>query len=262
MSVDPTRRDLVRERYAQAAVAPGGCCHDPITASLYTAELEGLPQAAVEKSLGCANPHLLARLQPGEHVLDLGSGAGLDVLISARRVGPEGFAYGLDMTDEMLEAAERNRAEAGLENVRFLKGFIEDVPLPDGSVDVVLSNCVINLSTDKPRVLREAFRVLRPGGRLAVADVVTDGPLPTAVAADLLGAIGCVSGALEVREYVRLLELAGFERASVEPFRRYSWSDVEPLLSPSTADSVGEAERAALEGRVMGALVQAFKPGS
>lgn len=262
MSADPRRREAVRARYAQAAEAPTPGCCDPVTQSLYTEELDGLPQAAVEKSLGCANPHLLARLQPGEHVLDLGSGAGLDVLISARRVGPEGFVYGLDMTDEMLAAAERNRAEAGAENVRFLKGFIEDVPLPDGTVDVVLSNCVINLSTDKPSVFREAFRVLRPGGRFAVADVVTDGPLPASVAGDLLGALGCISGALQSSEYVGLLELAGFEEVRLEPFRRYRWADVVPLLSPEVAAGLDEGTRARLDGQVMGALVLAYKPRS
>lgn len=261
-------REFVRERYAGFALdaAGGGCCGDgcadPVTRGLYGDEVEGAPRSAVEASLGCANPHTAARLQPGERVLDLGSGAGLDVLVSARAVGPEGFVYGLDMTDEMLALAEQNRKEAGAENVRFLRGFIEDVPLPDASVDVVISNCVINLSGDKARVLREAFRVLRPGGRLAVADVVTEGPLPTAVQSDLLAAVGCVAGALETSEYVRLLEEAGFEDASVEPFRRYRFDDLSGMLEQGTRAALAQADREALDGQVMGAVVRARKPSS
>src|SRR5581483_8567214 len=200
---------------AMAAGTTTSCCggdaRDPITVDLYASEeVDGLPNAAVAASLGCGNPTALATLNPGDVVLDLGSGAGLDVLLSARRVGPTGLAYGLDMTDEMLALAEQNRAAAGSTNVRFLKGHIEAIPLPDASVDVVISNCVINLAADKGQVLREAYRVLRPGGRFAVSDVVVQGSLPAGLRGDLEAWIGCVAGALDESEYRRLLRDAGF----------------------------------------------------
>src|SRR6202140_6004598 len=202
--------EVVREKYAQAALRAGGtCCGagtmanvSPITSNLYDqTQMETLPEAALLASLGCGNPTALAELKPGERVLDLGSGGGIDVLLSARRVGPTGFAYGLDMTDAMLELAERNRVEAGVENVRFLKGEIEDIPLPADSVDVVISNCVINLSADKGQVLREAYRVLTPGGRFAVSDIVIQGHLPEVIQKDMEAWAGCIAGALEEETY-------------------------------------------------------------
>ncbi len=274
-------REIVREKYGQAALtvlngqgaaccggnAGGGaadsCCGgDTITGGLYDRTEAGqIPEAALLASLGCGNPTALATLAPGEVVLDLGSGGGIDVLLSARRVGPTGFAYGLDMTDEMLALAEKNRAEAGAENVAFLKGHIEAVPLPDASVDVVISNCVINLSADKDQVLREAFRVLRPGGRFAVSDVVVEGDLPAAVRADMESYVGCVAGALEVSDYLKKLGGAGFADAAVEPTRRYLFSDLEG--SACAADSIAALpaeEKAALDGRIMGAFIRAIKP--
>ena len=229
--------EVVRAKYSQAAVRAqtggGGCCGgtatsaDPISGNLYSAqEIGDLPSAALAASLGCGNPTALAELRPGEVVLDLGSGGGIDVLLSARRVGPTGFAYGLDMTDEMLALAERNRAEAGATNVQFLKGQIEEIPLPDATVDVVISNCVINLAADKGRVLREAFRVLKPGGRFAVSDVVTQGELPADLRRDLEAWVGCVAGALEEREYRRLLADAGFADVDLEVTRVYDPTDL------------------------------------
>src|SRR5262245_47255983 len=226
-------RETVREKYAERArdvAASSGsgcgpaCCRtdsfDPVTSNLYASdEIAFLPGAAVQASLGCGNPTALAQLNPGETVLDLGSGGGIDVLLSAKRVGPTGFAYGLDMTDEMLALAERNKAEAGAENVRFLKGHIEDIPLPDRTVDVVISNCVINLSADKGRVLGEAFRVLKPGGRFAVSDVVAQGELPADLRTNMEAWVGCVAGALEEREYRRLLAAAGFGDVEVQVTR-------------------------------------------
>ena len=221
-------RDTVRAKYAaqalrvtdnEAACCAPSCCGgstnaDPITGDLYsTAEAAGLPSQALQASLGCGNPTALAELKPGETVLDLGSGGGIDVLLSARRVGPTGFAYGLDMTDEMLALAEQNKAAAGAENVQFLKGQIEAIPLPNDAVDVIISNCVINLAADKGQVLREAYRVLRPGGRFAVSDVVAQGALPDDLRADMEAWVGCVAGALEEREYRRLLTDAGFARS-------------------------------------------------
>ena len=193
--------------------------------------------------------------------LDLGSGGGIDVLLSARRVGPSGFAYGLDMTEEMLALAEKNKAEAGAENVKFLKGHIEAIPLPDASVDVIISNCVINLSGDKDAVLREAFRVLRPGGRLAVSDVVVEGELPPAVRADMEAFVGCVAGALEKTDYLARLASAGFVEASIEPTRRYTFADLEETTccSPDVA-ALPADEKAALDGRIMGAFIRATKP--
>jgi ubiquinone/menaquinone biosynthesis C-methylase UbiE len=215
-----------------------------ITSDLYaTAEVADLPAAAVLASLGCGNPTALAELKAGETVLDLGSGGGIDVLLSAKRVGPSGFAYGLDMTDEMLALAEKNRVERGVHNVRFLKGHIEHIPLPDASVDVVVSNCVINLSADKPRVLREAFRVLKPGGRFAVSDVVVQGELPAAVRQSMELFVGCVAGALEDTTYRQLLTEAGFEHVDLEVTRVH---DAQDLTVPG--------------GRLVSAFVRATKP--
>ena len=275
-------REVVRRKYGEAALtvlsgqgaaccggntggggAADSCCGgDTITGGLYDqAEADQIPEAALLASLGCGNPTALATLVPGEIVLDLGSGGGIDVLLSARRVSPGGWAFGLDMTDEMLALAEKNKAEAGAQNVTFLKGHIEAIPLPDASVDVVISNCVINLSADKDAVLREAFRVLRPGGRFAVSDVVVEGDLPDAVRADMESYVGCVAGALEVGDYLHRLADAGFAEAGVEPTRRYLFSDLEG--SACAADAIAAlpaAEKAALDGRIMGAFIRAVKP--
>src|SRR5574341_40783 len=222
-------KDVVKERYARAALsvsagAKGSCCSsecsDPITSNLYDAVQTGeLPEAAVLASLGCGNPTALAELKPGETVLDLGSGGGIDVLLSAKRVGPTGKAYGLDMTDEMLALAQENKRKAGAQNVEFLKGEIENIPLPGNSVDVIISNCVINLSADKDRVLREAFRVLKPGGRFAVSDVVTRGSIPAPIRENMLLWVGCIAGALDENEYRAKLAAAGFRDVAIEPTR-------------------------------------------
>lgn len=264
-------RDEVREKYGQAAlrVFSGGssCCGgaafdgrcDPITADLYDGEqTAAVPEAAVLASLGCGNPTALAELAPGETVLDLGSGGGIDVLLSARRVGPAGKAYGLDMTEEMLALARRNQAEAGVENAEFLQGHIEQIPLPEASVDVVISNCVINLSADKPRVLAEAFRVLKPGGRFAVSDVVVRGEVPEAVRRSMELWIGCVAGALEEGEYRALLEAAGFADVSLEPTRVYRGEDARLFLEQSGLDA--DALAPEIDGRFMSAFVRARKP--
>lgn len=225
-------KDEVRKRYTRAAEtvlegSGGACCGgscgaDPITSDIYeSAHTEGLPEDSVKASLGCGNPTALTELKEGQTVLDLGSGGGIDVLLSARRVGPTGFVYGLDMTDAMLELAEKNRQEAGVENVKFLKGVIEEIPLPDQSVDVILSNCVVNLSPEKDRVFAEAFRVLRPGGKWAVADVVALRELPEAIRADLEAYSGCIGGALVVDDYRKRLEAAGFVDVEVEVLRTY-----------------------------------------
>jgi arsenite methyltransferase len=225
MNVNANVKDAVRERYAEAARNVTSCCGatqsscDPISSNLYGDETAGLPAEAMLASLGCGNPTLLAQLREGETVLDLGSGGGIDVLLSARRVGPTGKAYGLDMTDEMLALANENKRRAGAENVEFLRGEIEHIPLPDQSVDVIISNCVINLSADKPRVLREAFRVLKPGGRFAVSDVVRRGELPEAMKDNVELWTACIAGALEQEEYLQLLENAGFEDATIEVTR-------------------------------------------
>jgi len=259
-------REAVRRKYAghalQVARGAGSCCGggagDPITRDLYDeAQREGLPAGAVAASLGCGNPTALADLRPGETVLDLGSGGGIDVLLSAGRVGPTGFAYGLDMTDEMLALAERNRAAAGAANVRFLKGHLEAIPLPDAAVDVVVSNCVINLTADKPRVLREAFRVLRPGGRFAVSDVVVQGRLPEALRRDMEAWAGCVAGALEEGEYRRHLEEAGFEEVEVQVTRVHD----EAELAEATGCAAGIPPEG-FEGRVVSAFVRARKPAA
>jgi arsenite methyltransferase len=271
----------VREKYGAAAKrviesAGGGCCGpvnsccggaafdgtvDPITAGLYVlGETDELPQAAVLASLGCGNPTALAELRAGEVVLDLGSGGGIDVLLSARRVGPAGKAYGLDMTDEMLALARRNAADAGVANVEFLRGQIEQIPLPDQSVDVIISNCVINLSGDKGRVIREAFRVLRPGGRFAVSDVVVQGELPADVKRSMELWVGCVAGALQDTEFTGLLRDAGFEAPSVEMTRVYELDDARAFLANTGLD----VDRVAVEvaGRVGAAFVRATKPAS
>ena len=231
-------QEIVRDRYAAAARAVtgsgGGCCGagsalkgaDPITANLYgDHQTCGLPEEAVLASLGCGNPTALAELKEGETVLDLGSGGGIDVLLSARRVGPSGKAYGLDMTDEMLALARENQRKAGATNVEFLKGEIEHIPLPDNSVDVIISNCVINLSADKDRVLKEAFRVLKPGGRFAVSDVVTRGAIPDPIRKDVLAWVGCIAGALDESDYREKLAAAGFEAIGIEPTRVYKVED-------------------------------------
>jgi ubiquinone/menaquinone biosynthesis C-methylase UbiE len=234
-------RDAVQKKYGEAArsVRSGGAsccgggasCDDPITADLYPdSQAAGLPENAVLASLGCGNPTALASLAPGEVVLDLGSGGGIDVLLSARRVGPAGKAYGLDMTDDMLALARENQAKSGLTNVEFLKGEIESIPLPDASVDVIISNCVINLSADKGRVLREAFRVLKPGGRFAVSDIVRRRAVPDELRTNLELWAGCIAGALEEKEYLRLLKDAGFEEESIEVTREYRLEDARGWL--------------------------------
>jgi ubiquinone/menaquinone biosynthesis C-methylase UbiE len=271
-------RDAVRTRYAAAAVAASGeatqstccgtatsCCGSDasvISSDLYTVdEVSELPTAAVLASLGCGNPTALAELKPGETVLDLGSGGGIDVLLSARRVGPTGFAYGLDMTDEMLALANRNAAERNVSNVRFLKGEIEHIPLPDASVDVVISNCVINLSADKPQVLHEAFRVLKPGGRFAVSDVVVQGMLPAAVRNSMDAWAGCLGGALEEREYRSLLTDAGFLNIDVEVTRAYG-TEQGCCDDSCTPQDTAFSALAAVGGRFVSAFVRATKPDS
>lgn len=240
------------------------CCGgkaNPVTSELYTAlQTDELPEAAVLASLGCGNPTALAALNPGEVVLDLGSGGGIDVLLSARRVGPTGFAYGLDMTDEMLALANRNREDAGMANVEFMIGQIEAIPLPDATVDVIISNCVINLSSDKDQVLREAFRVLRPGGRLAVSDVVVEGELPESLRSNLQMLVGCVAGALSIEDYRQKLEAAGFVDASVEATRQYRFDQLESAWAPKGVDRMTEDERRAVDGRIFGAFIRATKP--
>jgi arsenite methyltransferase len=265
---------VVRAKYGEAALRAGRaekgtCCGtscgcgpdatDPITRDLYDpVTASALPERAVLASLGCGNPTALAELAEGEVVLDLGSGGGIDVLLSAKRVGPTGKAYGLDMTDEMLELARQNAAEAGAENVEFLKGEIEAIPLPDSSVDVIVSNCVINLSADKAQVLREAFRVLKPGGRFAVSDVAVRGDVPAEVRRSMELWVGCVAGALEEREFEALLRETGFEEASLEPTRIYEPEDARSFLEEAGLDLDAFAE--AVEGRFMSAFVRARKP--
>jgi ubiquinone/menaquinone biosynthesis C-methylase UbiE len=241
--------------------APGTGARDPITSDLYSADQTAhLPEDAIVASLGCGNPTALTELEPGQVVLDLGSGGGIDVLLSAKRVGPSGKAYGLDMTDEMLALARSNAAKAGVTNVEFLKGEIENIPLPDASVDVIISNCVINLSGDKRRVLQEAFRVLKPGGRFAVSDVVVRGELPPAVRKSMELWVGCVAGALEENEFKALLTEVGFEGADVEATRIYEFEDAKAFLS-GTAENLEVLARE-LSGCVMGAFVRATKPAA
>jgi SAM-dependent methyltransferase len=276
-------REKVREQYSQAArrVTSGesGCCGpndrccspsasgSAVTSDLYTREEAGqLPIEAVLASLGCGNPTALARLNPGETVLDLGSGGGIDVLLSARRVGPAGFAYGLDMTDEMLALAEKNRLEAGVENVQFLKGYIENIPLPDNTVDVIISNCVINLAADKRPVIQEAFRVLKPGGRFAVSDVVVQGTAPDEIIKSLEMWTGCIAGALHEDDYARLLTEAGFTDVGIEVTRRYSATDIlsgcdcDGSCCDTSAVSVSSAELQKADGLFVSAFVRAVKP--
>ena len=262
-------KEAVRERYAEAArkvSTKSGCCgsasscDDPITSNLYDdAQVGALPADAVAASLGCGNPTLLAQLNEGETVLDLGSGGGIDVLLSAKRVGPTGKAYGLDMTDEMLALARKNASEAGVTNVEFLKGEIEQIPLPDSSVDVIISNCVINLSSDKGQVLREAFRVLKPGGRFAVSDVVRRKEIAPEIARSIELWAGCVAGALHQDEYRRLLEAAGFERVDLEPTRIYNVADAEGMLEQA---GIRIERHDDVDGAFMSAFVRATKPTS
>src|SRR3984957_308757 len=268
---DTDIRQVVKEKYGQAAlrVSSGGssCCGaasgsgggDPITSNLYDAlQAQQIPEEALLASLGCGNPTALARLSPGEVVLDLGSGGGIDVLLSAKRVGPTGKAYGLDMTNEMLALAEKNKRKAGIENVEFLKGEIEHIPLPDDSVDVVISNCVINLSADKDRVLKEAFRVLRPGGRFAVSDVVTRGEMLPEIRQSVLLWVGCVAGALEENEYRSKLTSAGFENVDIEPTRVYRVQDAREFLSGQNIDVDAIAPQ--VDGKFMSSFIRAAKP--
>jgi arsenite methyltransferase len=266
-------KEIVKEKYGEAAlrVGTGGssccggapaastnCC-DPITSNLYDAAQAGqIPEEAMLASLGCGNPTALAKLNPGETVLDLGSGGGIDVLLSARRVGPTGKAYGLDMTDEMLALANENKRKSGLSNVEFLKGEIEHIPLPANSVDVVISNCVINLSSDKDRVLAEAFRVLKPGGRLAVSDVVTKGDVPAEIRKSVLAWVGCVAGALDQDEYRAKLQAAGFAQIDLEPTRIYRVNDAREFLSGQGIDVDKIAPQ--VDGKFMSAFVRATKP--
>ena len=275
-----TVRDVVQATYGAAArrvlevAGAASCCGpvnsccggaafdgavDPITSNLYMrGETDELPPAAVLASLGCGNPTALAELHAGEVVLDLGSGGGIDVLLSARRVGPTGKAYGLDMTDDMLALARRNAAEAGATNVEFLQGHIEQIPLPDASVDVIISNCVINLSGDKRQVLAEAFRVLKPGGRFAVSDVVVRGAVPDALRRSMELWVGCVAGALEEADFLRLLDEVGFESASIEPTRLYQAEDAKAFLAGAGLEV--EQAAAAIDGKIMAAFVRATKP--
>ena len=274
---DSDLRATVREKYGQAALRAGrgessasccgssGCCGstteawDPITANLYDeGQTAGIPATALLASLGCGNPTALAELHEGETVLDLGSGGGIDVLLSAKRVGPTGKAYGLDMTEEMLALAEENRKKAGATNVTFLKGEIERIPLPDSSVDVIISNCVINLSADKGQVLREAFRVLKPGGRFAVSDVVVRGELPDVVRKSMELWVGCVAGALEEQEYRALLVQAGFEHIDLEVTRAYAFDDAAAFLEGSGVNVPALATE--IDGKVVSAFVRATKP--
>lgn len=275
-TTDSSLKATVQEKYGQAALrvvanqpascgGSSGCCGattdawDPITANLYDeGQANQVPAEALLASLGCGNPTALAQLNPGEVVLDLGSGGGIDVLLSAKRVGPTGKAYGLDMTDEMLALANENKKRAGADNVEFLKGDIESIPLPDNSVDVIISNCVINLSADKKRVLTEAFRVLKPGGRFAVSDVVVRGAVPAQIRKNMELWIGCVAGALEEQEFIGLLGQVGFEQASIEPTRIYSVEDAAAFLENTGLD-VGSAAKE-IEGRFMSAFVRATKP--
>ena len=274
-------KEVVKQKYGEAAlrVKSGGgsccggspvsgknakpgaaaCCGDPITNDLYdVSQIGQIPEEALLASLGCGNPTALAELKPGEAVLDLGSGGGIDVLLSARRVGPSGKAYGLDMTDEMLALATENKRKSGLQNVEFLKGEIESIPLPDNSVDVIISNCVINLSADKDKVLREAWRVLKPGGRFAVSDVVTRGEILPEIRRNVLAWVGCIAGALDENEYRAKLAAAGFEQIDIEPTRVYRAEDALEYLNGQRVDLEVAAE--AIDGKFMSAFIRAVKP--
>ncbi len=269
-------KDVVKEKYGEAAkraaaggsssccgatsAAESGCC-DPITSNLYgDAEAAVVPDAALRASLGCGNPTALAQLRAGEIVLDLGSGGGIDVILSARRVGPGGKAYGLDMTDEMLALAEENKRKSGLTNVEFLRGEIENIPLPENSVDVIVSNCVINLSADKDRVLREAFRVLKPGGRFAVSDVVVRGEVPREIRRSIELWVGCVAGALREDEFIEKLAGAGFDEIEIEPTRIYRVEDAREFLKSAGVDA--DAIAAQVEGKFLSAFIRAKKPAA
>jgi arsenite methyltransferase len=266
-------KEVVKQKYGEAALrvtsggssccgaAPASDCCDPITANLYDASQIGqIPQEAVLASLGCGNPTALAELRPGEVVLDLGSGGGIDVLLSARRVSPGGKAYGLDMTDEMLALANENKRKSGIENVEFLKGEIENIPLPDNSVDVIISNCVINLSADKDKVLREAFRVLKPGGRFAVSDVVTRGEILPEVRQNVLAWVGCIAGALDENDYRAKLTAAGFEQVDLEPTRIHRAEDARVFLAGQGIDVEKIAPQ--VDGKVVSAFIRAVKPAA
>jgi arsenite methyltransferase len=265
-------KNLIKGEYGQAALhaKQGGssCCGaisglnvDPITSHLYNQEqATGIPDAALAASLGCGNPTLLAQLHPGETVLDLGSGGGIDVLLSAKRVGSTGKVFGLDMTDEMLNLARENQRKAGIENVEFLKGELEDIPLPDNSIDVIISNCVVNLSPNKDRALAEAYRVLKPGGRVAISDIVTRGALPDLIRPSLELWVGCVAGALEETDYKAKLAKAGFEDIDVEPTRMYHADDARGFLAGAGLDVETVAEQ--VDGKLMSAFVRAKKPDS
>src|ERR1700757_4044064 len=264
-------KEVVKQKYGEAALrvktggssccgatASTGCC-DPITTNLYDASQAGqIPEEALLASLGCGNPTALAGLNPGEIVLDLGSGGGIDVLLSAKRVGPTGKAYGLDMTDEMLALANENKRKSGIANVEFLKGEIEHIPLPDASVDVIISNCVINLSADKSKVLREAFRVLKPGGRFAVSDVVTRGEIPPAIRQSVLAWVGCIAGALDEDDYRAKLAAAGFERIDIEPTRIYTADDAREYLSAQVMPI--QLDPAQIDGKFFSGFIRAVKP--
>ena len=265
-------KDVVKEKYGQAALrvhtggnsccgaaaATDSCC-DPITTNLYDdTQANQVPEGALKASLGCGNPTALAQLNSGETVLDLGSGGGIDVILSARRVGPTGKAYGLDMTDEMLALARENQRQAGVTNVEFLRGEIENIPLPDDSVDVIISNCVINLSADKDRVLKEAFRVLKPGGRFAVSDVVVHGEVPAEVRQNVLLWVGCIAGALEDKEYIAKLGAAGFEAIEIEPTRVYKVEDARVFLQDQGVDVDAIAPQ--VDGKFISAFIRAKKP--
>jgi arsenite methyltransferase len=270
--ITSTVADTVKEKYGEAArrvaqgasasCGPSSCCgtdRDPVTRDLYdSSQLTGLPEKAIKASLGCGNPTALAQLHPGETVLDLGSGGGIDVLLSAKRVGPTGKAYGLDMTDDMLALARENQRKSGIENVEFLKGEIENIPLPDCTVDVIISNCVINLSADKDRVLREAFRVLKPGGRLAVSDVVVRGEVPDEVRKNMLLWVGCIAGALEESDYKARLTAAGFKSIEIESTRVYTIEDARAFLVAEGIDVDAVAPQ--VDGKFMSAFVRAQKP--
>jgi len=265
-------KEVVKQKYGEAALrvkksggssccgaSAGAGCADPITSDLYdAAQIGQLPQEAVLASLGCGNPTALAELKAGETVLDLGSGGGIDVLLSARRVGRSGKAYGLDMTDEMLALANENKRKSGIENVEFLKGEIENIPLPDNSVDVIISNCVINLSADKNKVLREAFRVLKPGGRFAVSDVVTRGEVPAEVRQSVLAWVGCIAGALRESEYRAKLAAAGFEQIDIEPTRIYTANDAREYLSGQVMPI--KLDPAEIDGKFFSGFIRAKKP--
>ncbi len=273
MSTTEEIKQVVKERYGQAATrvqsGEASCCGsgstaascDPISSNLYSRE-EGatIPETALLASLGCGNPTALAQLNPGETVLDLGSGGGIDVLLSARRVGPSGKAYGLDMTEEMLALARENQKKAGVDNVEFLKGEIENIPLPDNSVDVIISNCVINLSADKDKVFREAFRVLKPGGRLAVSDIVVRGDVPPEIQRSLELWAGCIAGALRDTDYANKLRAAGFQTVDVEPTRIYTEADARQSFSGKDIDLDRFAPQ--IDGKFMSAFVRATKPAA